>query len=139
MKKTMKKKGEQRDPVTVDRFGSDHWSTLAYVEVVVVDHRGVPDLRRMRCDADRHPGLWGHAYVVPDPRKKYPTRLRGGALLHDHDDHDCVDDLAAGGFVEVCGTGITPVYLLTDQGRAAAAALRAHKGAGGRFADFVLP
>lgn len=128
-----------REPVTVDRFGSDHWSTFAYIETVVVDRKGAPDLRRMRGDADRHPGLAVNAARCESGRIKYPTRLKGGVLLHDHDDHDCVNDLAAAGFVEVRGTGISPIYRLTSRGCAAAAALRAHKGAGGKFSDFVLP
>lgn len=121
--------------VTLATFGRDHWSTFAYIETCVVDNSGVVDRARMRCSAKRHPhlgafnGLDGNAY---------PTRLKDGSLLSNHDDWDCVDDLAAHGLLENVGTGANPVFKLTDEGRRVAAAYRAHMAADGRSGNFEL-
>lgn len=98
-----------RPPVPVEQFGSDHWSTFAYVETRAVDHHGILDHDRMRCDADRHPILATAGRVNSarglTSRQKYPTRLRSTAEapveLADHDDYDCLDDLVAAGLLTV--------------------------------------
>lgn len=125
--------------VPVERFGKDHWSVLAYLECCAVDAKGKLDLRRMRCDADRHPGLVNAVLDEIQLKKKYPTYLADRELLADHDDWDCVDDLEAAGFVEQVGTGIHPVIKMTELGLEVAAALRAHKAGGGYFALFRWP
>lgn len=122
--------------VPIEKFGKDHWSTFAYAETVCVDHRGVPDRRRMRCDTDRHPGL--APYPSPEISQKYPTRLKGGELLADHDDWDCIDDCEVAGLLEQLGSGIHPFWRLTDKGKEVAGQLRAHKADGKGFATFEL-
>lgn len=114
--------------IPLERFGRDHWSTFAYLETRVVDARGIIDKDRMRTDPDRHPGLIGPRVMllVMSSREKYPTRLRDGELLSDHDDWDCMDDLERVGLLVTEGTGIQPLVKLTDEGRRIAAALRAH-------------
>ena len=106
---------------TVQQFGRDHWSTLLYIETVCTDHRGNPDFRRMRCDPDRHAHLCG---VYVPSREKYPTRLADGSLLNDHDDWDCADDLEAAGFIRIEGSGVHPVFKMTDVGNVRVMELR---------------
>lgn len=120
------------------QFGKDHWSTFAYIETLCVDFKGVPDLRRMRCDIDRHPGLRSNSIGSTTSTQKYPTRLAGGIDKHDHDDWDCADDLEAAGLIHQNGTGINPVFQLTPEGVQVASALRAHKAAGGVFSTFKM-
>jgi hypothetical protein len=121
----------ERPRPTLETFGQDHWSTFGYIETRIVDHRGVPDLRHMRCDKDRHPFK---AHVEgPTP----PTRLRDGTELPDHDDWDCLDDLVLAGLLESTGTAVNPTFKLTDEGHRIAALLRKHKGSGGSFSTFA--
>lgn len=123
--------------VPVEQWGKDHWSTFAYLECRAVDHDGVINREHMRCDKDRHPGLANSAnrYGGDNPRK-YPTVLKGGLELSDHDDWDCFEDLIAVGLVTWEGTGIAPVVKFTDKGRVIAGRLRAFKAEGGSFGDF---
>lgn len=133
--------------VPIEQFGKDHWSLLAYIETVCVDNKGVPDLTRMRCNPQRHPGLvihgtHGHAEWCDT----YSTRLFGffdaedktRFILPDHDDHDCMNDFEAAGLVENIGTGINPVYKLTVYGLTVSGWLRQHKAQGGGFASFKI-
>lgn len=112
--------------VPVEKFGRDHWSTLLYVETRCVDAGGVIDEKmRMRCDPDRHPEhATLNAIVLND--RKYPTRLADGTNLDDHDDWDCLDDMAAAGWLIVGGTTQRPVITLTDEGWRKAAERRRH-------------
>ncbi len=90
-------------PVEPGRFGRDHWSTLAYLETRIADHRGTINHNYMRCHSLRHPmmaqaktqGLGGF------DASQFPTWLAGGEELPDHDDYDCVDDLIAAGLLKV--------------------------------------
>jgi len=119
---------QARQPLaTLESFGRDHWTTFLYIEVRCVDHGGIPNKVHMRCDRRRHP--W---FVHMDPADGlheggYPTRLRGGAELHDHDDWDCVADLIAEGLLENLGSAINPVYRLTAEGVRVASLLRVYK------------
>lgn len=117
--------------VPIGEFGKDHWSTFGYLESRCVDCGGVVAIEKMRCDADRHPGL---AHMGCD--KKYPTILRGGRELSDHDDWDCVDDLEAAGLLVQVGTGVNPRVRLTGYGWNIAGCLREHKAGGRAFAEF---
>ena len=121
----------------MSQWGRDHWSTFAYLETVVVDHRGIPNLNRMRCNHELHPGLtnWNPIAGVIDG-SKYPTRLKGGVEINDHDDWSCVEDMESEGLVEIKGTGINPVWELTEKGSAIAHELRTFRGNGGSFSDF---
>jgi hypothetical protein len=121
----------------VAEWGKDHWSTLAYAETCCVDngHGGVGRLSivRMRCDADRHP-LLAHS----GSRGKFPTRLKGGVGLADHDDWDCLEDAERAGYCTVLSL-VNGFVQLTPRGEKVCAALRAHKARGGNFADFAPP
>ena len=123
--------------VAVERFGPDHWSTFMFAETVWVDRHGSPDIRRMRCDRSRHP-QFAHMPRSLDDGTKYPTRLAGDVALPDHDDWDCIDDCAAAGLLTIEGTGMHPIWKLTDEGQRVASALRAHRANGGTYATFAL-
>ncbi len=119
--------------VPIAQFGKDHWSTLAYIETRCVDHRGIPNRDHMRVDVDRHPQFGNRVSQSSD--QKHPTRLKDGKLP-DHDDWDCVDDLIDHGLLEWGGTGVNPVFHLTETGQKIVGALRKHKAKGGTFANF---
>lgn len=117
-------------------WGRDHYSTLGYIECRCVDNKGIPDRSHMRCNPARHPGLGG-AHWKPE----YATRLKGHTTEtpkqhRGHDDWDCAYDIEAAGLIEDIGTGVHPIWKLTDVGLNACAALRAHKAAGGSFSTF---
>ena len=107
--------------IPMEKWGKDHWTTLAYVETRAVDGDGVLDRRHMRCDSKLHPLLAHYAsYRAP------PTQLKNLELLPDHDDWDCLDDIEVAGLVVDIGTGIGRKYQLTDLGWKIAGALRRH-------------
>jgi len=91
----------------------------------------------MRCDPKRHP-LLAHADLlgVLHDGGKYPTRLKGGVELQDHDDWDCADDLETAGLIENIGTGANPRFRMTTEGNRMASLLRVYKQHGGRYAEF---
>lgn len=122
---------DEKPRVGIEQFGADHWSTFAYIETRTVDHKGVPNIPHMRCDADLHP-QFAHSGTTG---KKYPTRIKGGEL-ENHDDWSCLDDFELLGLLENKGTGFNRVYKLTALGRLVAAQLRAYKAIEGSFATF---
>lgn len=70
--------------VPVEKWGSDHESTLLYAETRAVDHQGwlpVGD-KHMRGDG-----------------RTYPTRLSDGTMIVGHSDWECLDDAEAAGFL----------------------------------------
>lgn len=122
-------------PVPIEQFGHDHWSTFGYLETRIVDYGGVVDKHHLRCVHRRHP----HRAHDGGDATKHPTRLRGDVTLAYHDDWDCLDDFEVAGLVETSGTGLHPVFALTELGHEIAGKLRAHKARGGRWRDFVWP
>lgn len=109
-------------PVPVEWWGKDHWSTLAYVEVLCVDKRRI-SLARMRCDVQRHPALLSSVGVaIP---KRYPTFLRTGELP-DHDDWDCLRDAEAEGYLKIYG-GSKGVLVDVEPGKRGPLAVRAQR------------
>lgn len=124
--------------VPIEQFGKDHWATFAYVECRCVDNKGLLHRPHLRIDADRNPQMAHGTNVMACGDKKYPTRLKDGELLHDHDDWDCIEDLEAVGLIEIHGTGIHPVIKMTPKGNEVAGKLRKHKTAGGNFAGFTI-
>jgi len=139
------------EPVPVDRWGKDHWSTLAYIETCCVDKDGVGgdgvakvDHRRMRCNPDRHPPV-GKILGEDAWDETYGTRLKGyfadkdnpDLRLQAHDDWDCVDDMEAAGMAEVISF-VNGFVRLTDKGLDFAQALRRHKAAGSHYAYFEV-
>jgi hypothetical protein len=103
--------------VPVERWGRDHFRTLLYVVSCVVGRDGQCESARMRQWSGRPLRGWGdsHAFALAG-MKNYPTKLAGGAELHDHDDWDCVEDMVAAGMVLWEGTGMHPILKLTPYG-----------------------
>lgn len=141
-----------RDPVPMELFGRDHWSTLLYLETRCVDHGGKPAIAHMRCDPHRHPDL-AHTKWTED----IPTRAKGYSLAK-HDDWDCVEDLIAAGLLrrlprtpaaKALSTeeyasrmqerrAITVgVYTLTDEGWRVVGQLRRYRAEGGNSDKFT--
>lgn len=108
------------DHIPINRWGRDHWSTLAYLETRIVGHRGVIQREHMRCDPALHPHLAHEGSRMGSPA---PTRLADGEVSS-HDDWSCQDDAEAEGLIQNVGTGLYRRYVLTDKGRPVAHALR---------------
>lgn len=130
--------------IPMDRWGKDHWSTLAYVEICTVDHQRAPGIgevtrERMRANPCTHPML-AH---LREWNPKCGTRLKGfksheetpDLCLAHHDDWDCLDDMEAAGLVEMYST-VNGYVQITNLGRHLAHQLREHKANGGTFASF---
>ncbi len=105
-------------PVPPELWGRDHESTMLYAETVCVDRSGKPDIRRMRCDPNRHLEFV-HLPAAFTPCS--PTRLANDELMENHDDWDCINDFVAAGMIEVAAG---PSWRLTDLGWAYAHELR---------------
>lgn len=125
-------------PVPMALWSKDHWSTFAYLETRAVDHGGGINFSHMRCDIARHPGYAHSGCSREFGGGPYPTRLKNGFEMKDHDDWDCLEDLAAAGLIENKGTGMNPVVKLTEKGREIANKLRVWKEKGGQFSGFTV-
>jgi len=123
-------------PIPIEMWGKDHWSTFAYIETRCVDHRGIPELSKMRCDNDVHPHLRDNRIPSIMADKKYPTRLKHGQTVEDHDDWSCAEDMEDYGLLVNDGTGVHPIFIMTERGKELAGQLRSHKMDGGNFASF---
>ena len=143
-----KYEAEGEDFVPMDRWGKDHWSTLAYAETCAVDNSGALENARLRCNSCLHrPFVYVDGLGVMHDGSAYPTRLKDGELQN-HDDWSCLDDAVAAGLIEmkwrkvyrgnnrVFGFAVAQVTL-TPLGLQVAAELRAYKAGGGNFASFV--
>lgn len=128
--------------VNPEDFGRDHWQTFGYLASCVVGAAGIPDNRKMRCDPELHPGFTGMIGQGRQVLRQFPpspTRLSRGREVPasvKHDDWSCADDLEAAGFLTSAGTGIAPVYDLTDAGWTMLRELLAWNRQGGNFATF---
>ena len=108
-----------------EKWGKDHLSTLIYVETCVVDKLGRIDDDRMR--------VHGH---------KYPTALKDGSLIENHDDYDCITDLIVFGLVGRINSDTSTrdydTYRLTDLGWKIAHACRLHKSTSRNWNEFDI-
>lgn len=115
------------EPIPMHMWGKDHWSTFAYAGHCATGERHI-DKDKMRTDTDKHPhGLGQRQALFHDARsKKYPTRLRGGIEVNDHDDWDCLADAEAAGLL-TWGTWVNPFVVLTTTGLQAFAQIMAYE------------
>lgn len=128
--------------IPIEKWGKDHWSLLGFIDYLCVDYKGCLDdrhRRNMRCNEKRHPGCGA---ISTEWKPSYGTRLKGffddlAQQLPKHDDWDCSEDFEAAGLLENNGSGINPVWKLTQKGLEMAARLRAHKANGGIFSSFT--
>lgn len=144
--------------VPLANFGKDHWSTLAYMETVMVDVGGfqIGADARMRsnrrnfrvmnelCPRPHRVKQTGKLAMVMD-REKHGSLLKDGTVATNHDDWCCIQDMAEVGFFRanekvVNAEAIEPgvILHLSPAGRTAVELLRAHKAGGGTFANFTL-
>lgn len=130
-------------PIPMEKWGKDHISTLIYLETVCVDHGGKPVMDRMRSEPGRPRRGWDSGQHGGGPlvnsAKRYPTRLKDGTELFGHDDWDCAGDMEVAGLLEWGGTGMSPVFKLTDFGWKVAGSLRRQRAEGRRVYEYELP
>lgn len=144
--------------VALEKFGKDHWSTLAYAETVMVECKGFqvgfdPRMRQCRhhyrvmreqCRSPKRPTS------APDHRcmwkPEYATVLNDGSMVEGHDDWHCIQDMINAGLFSLdgkamevgdCEPGV--VLHLSDLGRDYVNQLREHKARGGSFGTFKAP
>lgn len=118
--------------IPMERWGKDHWSTLAYLETLAVDNKGkaIPDGRRMRTILKKHP-FSTNTY----DSTKYPTRLKDGKETKNHDDWDCIEDMIREGLLVEKKKNKS--FKFTKKGIKIAQSLREFKIKGGNFGDFI--
>lgn len=129
------------DYAPVEKWGKDHWSTLAYLETRTVDYDGVIDNRHMRCNPRLHREFAHHW-----SGGNYPTILNGEETLDNHDDWSCLEDMVAAGYLQVwfrrASTNIfgnsEAKVKLTARGKVISTILRAFKAEGGNFGEFTV-
>lgn len=136
--------GNSNSYVPVSKWGKDHWSTFAYLETRAVDHKGIVDNSRMRCNVRLHKEFAFENFGNVVSGDKYPTRLKQGEL-EKHDDWSCLEDMVATGLLraftrvkfhgQIFGNSEARVEL-TELGQIYAEQLRRHKMNGGAFATF---
>lgn len=133
------------DDIPMERWGKDHWTTLAYLETRAVDGKGKIENKRMRCNARLHRAFCGVFMGRVIDGSKYPTRLNDGTTVEEHDDWSCLEDMVVAGVLtarfrqvnmQVFGNSEAAIKL-TPLGASIAAQLRAHKAAGGSYAGFA--
>lgn len=138
------------DLLPMDVWGKNHWSTLAYIETVMVetggfevgfDARMTQNRRHFRVMSEQNPKpirpgrSISMSFAKPmDPQ--YSTMLNNGQQVEGHDDWCCVQDFAASGLLTTSEFEPKDVLHLSEQGQAVCAALRVHKQKGGNFAEF---
>ena len=127
-----------RVPIPMTEWGKDHWSTFAYIETRIIDYKGVVDFQHLQCNANRHPQFQPTTNLGSNrDGSAYSIRLKGRELPGpDYDEWDCIADMEQLGLLENIGTGIYPVFRMTELGIAIAGRLRAHKASGGMFGTF---
>lgn len=142
--KQKKKKVWDRSPIEPERWGRDHLSTLLYIESVCINNNGKPVAAKMRQTPGQPSrgwdlnGVYHIAPPSPDPQG-YPTRLADGTEIWGHDDYDCAADMVEAGILRWEGTGISPVFALTDYGWYVCGKLNEHRGKTKSSAGFVVP
>lgn len=115
--------------IPMKEWGRDHTSTLLYLETCIVDHQGKLNPAHMRTDYQLHPGVpMTRAASIAGRETKYPTRLGDGSgFPHPHDDWSCLEDAEEAGLCANVGTGLNPLYRLTDTGWDLLGRLRLHR------------
>ncbi len=87
--------------IALNRWGKDHYSTLAYLESRAVDNGGVIQNAHMRTSIQRHPLFVARGPLAsPTDGGQYPTSYKDGEMT-EHDDWDCLDDMVQTGLLAV--------------------------------------
>jgi len=127
--------------VSINQFGKNHWSLLAYIECRCVNHNGKLDHTHMRCNEMTH--LEFRTPNHPEWEVEDGTKLKGfdknkvdtNKFLIFHDDWNCLEDLEKEGFVKILSLKEGIVKLM-KKGLRESANLRHHKVSGGCFANY---
>lgn len=136
---------DSSDCIPIERWGKDHWATLAYLECRVVDNRGIVKNEHMRCEPRLHREFAHSPMLMAVSDKKYPTILNDGEI-NNHDDWSCLEDMVAAGLLRAWwkqirrqpfGNSKAKVEL-TERGETICGELRKHKAKGGNWANFNL-
>lgn len=131
---------KMENPTSIEKFGKDHASLLAYFECVCVDKKGEIDGSRIRVNTNRHPvfGDRGRMSLMSMSwQDSWCTRLRNGEKAQPwHDDVDIMDELEHYGYIEFIGTMVNPYVRMTELGNKTAHKIRIHKSNGGTFSTF---
>lgn len=145
--------GTAEDFVPPKFWGVDHWKTLAYIDTVMTDCAGFevgldPRMRAGRrmfrvlaqdCPTPKRAnGTSGRSAASMARPSDYPTRLRGGQELANHDDWNCVQDMAAANLFDVGPDSVQPGRNLrfSAKGQAWVGAYRQFKQNGGQAVNF---
>ena len=77
--------------IPIENWGRDHWSTLAYIETIMVEKHAftVTYDPHMRHNRRNYRVMGGMEHVRPGPvmdRIKHASRLRDGTTVENHDD-----------------------------------------------------
>lgn len=87
--------------ISLNLWGKDHYSTLAYLESRAVDNGGVIQNAHMRTSSKRHPLFVARGPLgPPTDGGHYPTSYKDGEM-NEHDDWDCLDDMVRAGLIAV--------------------------------------
>lgn len=143
---------EADEYVPMSQWSKDHWSTLAYVETVVVecagfqvglDARMKTNRRHFRvmsqqCGRPKRPGKSSTPSMAQVMSPEHATKIKDGSVVDGHDDWMCVQDFAAEGLFTVGAEDVEPGVILrfSERGNEIASALRRHKADGKNYASF---
>jgi hypothetical protein len=141
------------DYIPMSHWGKDHWSTLGYVEVIMVECGGFqvgtdPRMKSSRrnfrvmaqgCPHPKRPTL-GSAFAYAMELTQ-STKLNDGQVVSGHDDWACVQDMAAEGLFQQGPDAVEPgtVLTLSEKGVAIVNALREFKRNQGQYGQFRWP
>lgn len=139
------------DFIPMAYWGRDHWSTLAYIDAVMVECSGFQVGRDARmksnrrnfrvmgqeCPKPKRPGDNVSMFAQPMERE-HATKLNNGQQVANHDDWFCVQDMAAEGLFNQAPDDIQPgvVLSLSAKGVQTVNLLRDHQRNGGQLAQF---
>ena len=138
-------------PIPKERFGKDHFSTLAYIETRAVDYKGRLDGDHMRNNARRHRRKLGRYQVNVSLgvtwKPEYATLLKGDTRPEGHDDWDVITDFLACGWLALIAEktveedkvfgGNEVRVKLSEEGWRIVHQLRRWKASGGVFYTFA--
>lgn len=125
--------------ISRERWGKDHWSTLAYLGTCAMDGRPFKP-EKMRCNPATHLGYLARVQVgfLPDAKPEWkPTwgTILADGRLDDHDDYDVCDDLEREGLAEFFSYA-NGTFTLTDAGLDMVREITRHKMRDGKFRNF---
>ena len=96
---------KDRERIASSRWGKDHWSLFAYVEIMVRTRNGLLDWDSVGISAKNWPMLYNAKKRPPfssgDQAEKYGLRLKGGESLKGVCEADALMDLVDAGLVTI--------------------------------------